>query len=206
MTNLISVVVPTFNNAPLLPETLDGISRQSVKNVELIVIDDGSTDNTAQVVKSYDSAIIYCRQSNQGPAAARNKGVSVARGDYIAFCDHEVIWNEWHLESLLGCFLARSSTALAFDNAQYFGDPAKRPWLHLEQEISQTLIHYGVNPKVLLSRYPIASMSVVMVKKAAFQRIGGFNEGILALDDLHFYLRLASRENISYIDYVGCRK
>jgi glycosyltransferase involved in cell wall biosynthesis len=158
------------------------------------------------VVKGYHQKLIYCRQSNRGPAAARNKGVSLARGDYIAFCDHDDIWNERHLELLLSCFSSRSTTALAFDNAQYFGDPAKRPWLHLEHETSRSLINDGVNPKILLWRYPIASMSVVMVKKAVFHTIGGFNEAIIALDDLHFYLRLASRENISYVDYVGCRK
>jgi len=100
----ISVVIPTYNNAALLCETLDGVRRQTFKDFEIIVVDDGSKDNTGDVVARYDPTIHYLQQSNQGPAAARNKGVSLAQGEFIAFCDHDDIWNERHLEKLLGCF------------------------------------------------------------------------------------------------------
>jgi glycosyltransferase involved in cell wall biosynthesis len=206
MNRLISIVIPTFNNASLLAETLDGARRQSFKNFELIVVDDGSTDNTAEVVKGYDSEIIYCHQRNQGPAAARNKGVSLANGDYIAFCDHDDIWNDRHLEMLLGCFASRPATAMAFDNAEYFGEGEERPKPHLEREMARSLLKGRVSPAVLLWQYPVASMSVVMFKKALFEKLGGLNEGIIALDDLHFYLRLAAREEVRFVDYIGCRK
>jgi len=206
MALLVSVVIPTFNNASLLGETLDGVRRQSFKDLEVIVIDDGSTDNTAEVVKSYDPEIIYCYQLNRGPAAARNNGVSLARGEYIAFCDHDDVWNERHLEGLLSCFSSHPITALAFDNAQYFGGGDKAPKLHLKPEASRSLVNGRVSPKVLLWQYPVASMSAVMFKKAVFEKLGGLNEGIVALDDLHFYLRLAAREEVRYVDYVGCKK
>ncbi|HEU4340203.1 MAG TPA: glycosyltransferase family 2 protein, partial [Candidatus Binatia bacterium] len=198
----VSVIIPTFNNALLLPETLDGIRRQSFRDFEVIVVDDGSTDNTAEVVKRYDPAIIYCYQDNRGPAAARNKGVNLATGDYIAFCDHDDVWNERHLEVLRTCFSAHSTTALAFDNAQYFGDGELGPKLHLNREMSRLISDRIVSSKSLLWEYPVASMSVIMVKKAIFEKLGALNERIFALDDLHFYLRLAAREEVRYIEYV----
>jgi len=203
---VISVVVPTFNNAALLGETLDGITRQTVNAIEVIVIDDGSTDNTAQVVGTYAPEVTYIHQPNRGPAAARNRGAQMARGDYIAFCDHDDIWETCHLEMLLGCFTAYPDTALAFDNAVLFGEPGVGCRLHLTPARARAFGGVTVKPKTLLWQYSIATMSVVMVKKAAFDGIGGLNERIIALDDLHFYLRLATRAEVRYVDHVGCKK
>jgi glycosyltransferase involved in cell wall biosynthesis len=86
----VSVIIPTYNNAALLHETLDGVRRQTFKDLEIIVVDDGSTDDTAGVVRRYAPNIYYVHQSNQGPAAARNKGAAVAQ-EFIAFCDHDDI-------------------------------------------------------------------------------------------------------------------
>lgn len=202
----VSVIIPTYNNARLLPETVDGILRQSVRDFELIVVDDGSTDDTAKIIQGVYPQIHYVYQSNRGPAAARNEGVRLAHGEYIAFCDHDDIWNERHLEALLSCFSSQPAAALAFDNAQYFGEAVSQPWLHLKHGKTDLLLKGPVSPAVLLWHYPVATMSVVMVRKSLFKQLGGLNEGILALDDLHFYLRLAAQEEVRYVDYVGCRK
>jgi glycosyltransferase involved in cell wall biosynthesis len=202
---LVSVIIPAFNNASLLAETLDGVRHQTFKDFEVIVVDDGSTDDTGAVVKRYDRQIIYCYQSNRGPAAARNKGVSLAKGQYIAFCDHDDIWNDRHLEFLLDCFSSQPTTAIVFDNAEYFGQKVESGEPHVKLEISRSLIDKKVPPRILWQCW-VASMSVVVVKKAIFEKLGGLNEAILALDDLHFYLRLAANHEVRYVDYVGCRK
>ena len=202
----VSVVIPTYNNASLLPETLDGVMRQSFQDFELIVVDDGSTDDTAQVVKNYEPEMIYCYQDNLGPAAARNRGASIARGDYIAFCDHDDVWNERHLEVLLGCFASHPCVALAFDNARYFGDWETESKLHIAPRRSHRLAKRRITPRLIFWEYPIASMSVIMVKKDVFDRAGKLNERIMALDDYHFYLRLAAVEPVRFVNYIGCRK
>jgi glycosyltransferase involved in cell wall biosynthesis len=202
----VSVIIPTYNNARLFPETLDGALRQSFKNFEVIVVDDGSTDDTGEIVKNNFPQVQYVYQPNRGPAAARNKGVRSARGGYIAFCDHDDIWNEQHLEGLLRCFSSQPRTALAFDNAQYFGEAENHPWLHLKHDAAGMLVKGPVSPAVLLWRYPVATMSVVMIKKTLFEELGGLDERILGLDDLHFYLRVAARKEVRYVDYVGCQK
>lgn len=201
----ISVVIPTYNNAALLHETLEGVRRQTFRDFEIIVVDDGSTDTTAEATRRYEPSIRYIYQPNQGPAAARNRGVSLARGNFIAFCDHDDIWNERHLELLTDCFAARPSAAMVFDNAQYFGEGITSEKSHVNSGVGSSLAGKMVPIKRLWQCW-VASMSVVMVKKSAFEEIGGLHPEILGLDDLHFYLRLAVRFEVRYVDYVGCRK
>ncbi len=201
----VSVVIPTYNNAALLHETLDGVRQQTFKDFEIIVVDDGSTDNTAEVVKRYDPTLRFVQQSNQGPAAARNQGVSLAQGEFIAFCDHDDVWNERHLEALLGCFSAYPATAMVFDDAQYFGEGIAEEKTHIDAKVLPSLVGKEVPIRRIWQCW-IASMSVVMVKKSVFEELGGLYAGILGLDDLHFYLRLGARCEVRFADYVGCKK
>ena len=202
---LVSVVIPTFNNAALLPGTLDGAKRQTFGNLEVIVVDDGSTDDTGDVVSHCYPEIVYCHQSNHGQAAARNKGASLARGDYVAFCDHDDVWNERHLERLFDCFTSHPKSGMVFDNALCFrhGVP---PTLHLEPQLSKCLDGKIISLNHLLWDYPVASMSVVMVRKDCFERLNGLSDSAGAMDDYHFYLRMAAVCDVRYVDYVGCRK
>ncbi|HEY5541765.1 MAG TPA: glycosyltransferase family 2 protein [Candidatus Binatia bacterium] len=202
---LVSVVIPAFNNAALLRETLDGVKRQTMKNVEVIVVDDGSNDDTAEVVRCYDPEIVYRYQPNQGQAAARNNGVSLARGYYIAFCDHDDVWNERHLEKLLECMTSHPNTGMAFDNAEYFGNGVGLK-LCVTPRLSKSLDTKIIGLNFLLWKYPVASMSVVMVRKDCFQRLQGLSSRSGAMDDYHFYLRMAANRDVRYVDYVGCRK
>jgi len=200
----VSVVIPTYNNAALLHETLEGVRRQTFTDFEIIVVDDGSSDATPEVTRR-DPGIRYFYQPNQGPAAARNRGVSLARGEFIAFCDHDDIWTERHLELLTNCFAAYPSAAMVFDNAQYFGDGITAERSHISPGVVRSLAGKMVPIKRLWQCW-VASMSVVMVKKSVFEEVGRLHPDILGLDDLHFYLRLAVRFEVRYVDYVGCRK
>ena len=201
----VSVVIPTYNNAALLHETLDGVRRQTFTDFEIIVVDDGSTDGTTEAVRRYDPSIRYIHQPNQGPAAARNRGVSLAHGSFIAFCDHDDIWHERHLERLLGCFLDYPSTAMCFDNAECYREGVAEGETHIDKKVLQSMIGKRVPIRQLWQCW-VASMSVVMVKKEIFEKLGGLHPQIWGLDDLHFYLRLAANYDVRYVDYVGCKK
>jgi glycosyltransferase involved in cell wall biosynthesis len=202
----VSVIIPTFNNAALLPETLDSILAQSFTDFELIVVDDGSTDDTAAIVKRDYPQLEYIYQLNGGPAAARNAGVGLAQGEYIAFCDHDDLWHPEHLQTLLDTFAAYPQTALVFDNAEYFGVGVEPGKWHLDSLACAGLAKSTVSAKRLLWDYPIASMSVTMVRKKYFALLGGLSEQVGALDDLHFYLRVAAHSDVRFVDYLGCRK
>jgi glycosyltransferase involved in cell wall biosynthesis len=205
MSPKISVVIPTYNNAALLRETLDGVYAQSFRDFEVIVIDDGSTDDTASSVKNYGQNIRYVHQSNQGPAAARNKGASLARGEIIAFCDHDDVWNPRHLETMLRCFSEHPEAAMCFGDAEYFGTGIAGGARHIHPKVLRAMLNKKVATRRLWQCW-VASMSVVAVRKSAFDALGGLHAKIWALDDLHFYLRLAARFEVRCVDYISCRK
>jgi hypothetical protein len=95
---LFSVIIPTYNRAALLREALDTVFAQTFTDYEVIVVDDGSTDETTSVVSRYGGRIRFFKQQNQGPGAARNLGIANARGKYIAFLDSDDIWCPWTLQ------------------------------------------------------------------------------------------------------------
>lgn len=89
---LISVIIPTFNRAAFLPTALDSVYAQTGVSVQVIVVDDGSTDETSQVMQAWAAKVTYLYQPNRGPAAARNRGLAAARGEWVAFLDSDDQW------------------------------------------------------------------------------------------------------------------
>jgi glycosyltransferase involved in cell wall biosynthesis len=88
----VSVILPTFNRARFLPDALESIFVQGVRNVQVVVVDDGSTDDTERIVAAYGERVQYVRQENGGPAAARNTGLRFAEGRFISFLDSDDVW------------------------------------------------------------------------------------------------------------------
>lgn len=104
--NLVSVIVPTFNRAYCLARTLDSALKQTHSNLEIIVIDDGSTDQTQDLIRSSyarEPRVKYIHQENAGVSAARNRGLATIQGDYVAFLDSDDVWKPWKLQAQLAC-------------------------------------------------------------------------------------------------------
>ena len=89
---LVSAIIPTYNNASLVQEAVESVLKQTYTPVECIVVDDGSTDDTLHRLEKFGSKITIVRQAHQGPAVARNAGIRLAHGDYIAFLDSDDLW------------------------------------------------------------------------------------------------------------------
>src|SRR5438132_9146990 len=96
---LISIVIPTYNRIRLLRETIESIRTQTAKDFELIVVDDGSTDETREYLVAQGSTLRFVRQENRGPGAARNLGAQHAGGEYVAFVDSDDLWFDWTLQT-----------------------------------------------------------------------------------------------------------
>src|SRR3954470_1810603 len=100
----VSVIIPTYNYARYLPQAIDSALGQTHAPLEVIVVDDGSTDDTPRVLEAYASRIRVIRQANQGAGAARNAGIAAARGEYVAFLDSDDLWRRDKLELQLARF------------------------------------------------------------------------------------------------------
>jgi len=198
---LVSVIVATYNRANFLCETIDSILCQTYKNFELIVVDDGSTDNTEEAVKLYiDSRLKYIKTDNWGgPARPRNIGINESRGEYIAFCDDDDIWITNKLEKQV-IAIDNSKYGMVFSMQKQFGD------------LSIFSKDYGIGPlpfkvntsaKNLLKTNCIP-FSSVMVEKLLLSEIGGFDErrSFIAIEDNDLWIRVSKKTKILFIDRV----
>ena len=119
----VSVIIPTYNRARFVPRAVASVLAQTVvEKIEVIVVDDGSTDRTEQVLAPYRDRIRYYKQRNQGVVAARNKGIDVANGTFIALLDSDDSWAPWKIETQLRCFEIRPGLQLLWTNATAVDD------------------------------------------------------------------------------------
>ena len=95
---LVSIIIPTYNRAKLVTEAVQSALSQTYTNFEILVIDDGSTDNTEEMLKKYDNDIKYIKTERSGPGRARNLGISRAKGEFIAFLDSDDLWMDFKLD------------------------------------------------------------------------------------------------------------
>lgn len=182
---LVSVVIPTYNKAQYLKKAIESVLNQTYKAIEMIIIDDGSTDNTQQVVKSFnDPKIIYIWQKNKGPAAAKNTGIKKAQGKYIAFLDSDDLWLEEKLEKQLE-FMEKNPEMSLLGTGCYEIDSqgkilGKKIFPKKNENLQKILIRY--NPFI---------QSSVLVKKEVFDKIKGYDENFSESEDYEFWLRVA---------------
>src|SRR4051812_8939960 len=115
---LVSVVIPTYNRAGIIGRTIDNIFEQTYRRFELIVVDDGSTDDTPATLAKYGSRIRAIRQNNAGPAIARNRGAAAAVGEIIAFQDSDDLWNPKKLERQVRSLQRHTSALCCLCNVQ----------------------------------------------------------------------------------------
>lgn len=126
MNPLVSCIVPVFNGERFLAEAIGSILGQTYRNLEVIVVDDGSTDDTASIVAGFGDSVRYIRQANAGPATARNRGIRDAHGDFIAFLDADDLWHEDKLEQQLARFRVRPELAYSVTLIQNFWEEEVR--------------------------------------------------------------------------------
>lgn len=125
-TDLISVILPTYNRANLIKRSAESVLNQTYKNLELIIVDDGSKDNTKEIIDSIkDNRIVYVKQENQGASAARNKGIDFAKGEYIAFQDSDDAWLPNKLEKQI-TVLKQNNADVVFCKRFIYGNLRKR--------------------------------------------------------------------------------
>ncbi len=120
---LISCVIPVFNGERYLGEALESVLAQSYQPLEVIVVDDGSTDGTAEVARRYGERVRYVWQPNAGETAARNLGLTAAQGEFIAFLDADDVWHSEKLERQIARFQERPEIDLCFTQIQHFWMP-----------------------------------------------------------------------------------
>jgi len=188
----VSVVIPAFNREKLLKRALDSVFKQTHKLTEVIVVDDGSTDGTAVMIKAFFPQVKYFFQKNKGVSAARNLGVKNANGTLIAFLDSD---DEWLPEKL--------AKQVEFLNSSPFGwVQTREKWIRNEKEIHPGPKHQMISGMIFNESCELClvSPSAVMLEKKLFEKYGMFDESLSACEDYDLWLRILAYEPIGLIE------
>jgi len=190
---LVSVIVPTYNRSSFVLEAVDSVFKQTFEDFELIVVDDGSIDGTAEALNQYKGRLIYSFQDHQGVSAARNRGIQTARGKWIAFLDDDDLWLPEKLETQIR-FFSQNPEAMICQTQEI--------WIRNGRRVNPRKKHRKYSgdifaPSLLLC---LVSPSAVMIRRDLFERVGYFDEDMPACEDYDLWLRISAQFPIFLID------
>lgn len=193
----VSIVIPAYNKAALTVKTVESALKQTYKNIEVIVVDDGSTDNTQQLLYPYISSnrIKYFHKENGGACSARNVGIKLSTGDYIALIDCDDIYLPEKIELSINYLENNPDFGFVYTRA-YFIDEQDSI---LREYPNRKIIHSGWIAKQLLLRNFIPN-STVVVRKKYFEKTGLFDESVFIPADWDMWLRLSENYKSGYIN------
>lgn len=181
-----SVIIPTFNRADLLPETVQSVLAQTYRNFEVIVVDDGSTDDTVGVLKPYLEQIRYFYQANHGLASARNRGIQEATGDFVAFLDSDDLYEPEFLSRVLETFRANHAAGAVFVAEREFVDTKTPPG----RVYSKRTPGLYFDPSGMVGRDTgVGSGRPPVIRREWLEKLGGFNERIRCAVDSEMWIR-----------------
>ncbi len=201
MTNpQVSVVIATYNRAHLICQAIESIFKQTINDFEIIVVDDGSSDETAHVLAQFSNRIRVIRQPNRGRSAARNTGVKASQGEIIAFLDSDDLWLPTKLEKQLTKFqdspefgVVQTLSSLIDIDGQLLKWPSRA-----RRRLYQRALRHGYTYEAM-SRECIMFLSTVAVRRECWVRIGPMDENIPAFEDWDWYLRAARVTKIATV-------
>ncbi|MDA9009510.1 glycosyltransferase [Alphaproteobacteria bacterium] len=195
----VSVIIPTFNRAHCLRTAVDSVLSQSFSDLELIISDDGSTDDTAGLLASYtDSRLKHLKSdSNSGAAAARNKAIAVATSPLIALLDSDDFWLPAKLETHVAWMDSNSGVLAAFTDYQFLRTKNNKLTVRRPQEERSDWAWD------LLLYCRAAAGSTLIARVKAFETYGGFDEALQRFEDWDWLLKLAFDQKLAKVPFVG---
>lgn len=185
---LFSVIIPTFNRAELLRQTLESVWRQTFTDYEVIVVDDGSTDETGAWLSDVASKVNLITQQHAGPGVARNKGAEHARGEYLAFLDSDDLWFPWTLATVAELIAKHNQPALVSAKLVSFKDPSELDGVTQTPTSAEVFSDYFASS----DRDCFVGAGMTFVKRDEFLEVGGFSSRQINLEDHDLILRLGT--------------
>jgi len=191
---LVSVIIPTYNRAATISRAVESVLQQSYHNFEIIVVDDGSTDSTHEVLSRFNGRIKVIQQPNAGPSSARNRGIRAASGSVLTFLDSDDVWLPEKVEQQVRLLTLGGekmvccvSNAIVIDEAGTQRTSFQNAGLSISVESG----HWKNPCEVLMTRFVLFNQ-VAAVRREAIDRIGGFKEDLRLLEDYDLAMRLSA--------------
>jgi len=192
----VSVIMPVFNGSATIGEALESLEAQTYRDFEVVVVDDGSTDDTAEICRGRPGLRLI-DQGNRGTAAARNVGIRAARGELIAFLDQDDLWSPGRLAAQVPILEDEADVGLVFSNFEAFGDLSEHKGKRFDDAKVAERISEG-RAFASLFRKNLIHPATVLVRRACLDEVGLFDESIY-FEDYDLWLRIARRFPIRYV-------
>lgn len=192
-TPLVSVIIPTYNRAETVRRSIDSALAQSYRPLEVIVVDDGSTDATRGVLEAYGDRIRPVYQANGGPSVARNTGAAGAQGEFIAFLDSDDTWKPEKIARQVALMQAGGEkiSCCICNAAMIHGDETGTTTFRASDVMTGMREGFWLNPAPLLATRFILFNQVAMIRRDAFEKVGGFKPEMRLLEDYDLAFRLS---------------
>jgi glycosyltransferase involved in cell wall biosynthesis len=194
MSPKVSVIIPTYNRLSMVKEAVDSVLKQDFEDFELIVVDDGSTDETVKEIKRYGGRVRLLQHSeNRGVSAARNKGILHAKGKYIAFLDSDDLWVKGKL---------KIQVAFLDENPHYPLCYTDEIWIRRGRRVNPKIKHTKYSGWIFEKCLPLCTISPssAVMRKTVFSKVGLFDEALPVCEDYDFWLRISARFPIFFIN------
>lgn len=193
MEPLVSVVIAAYNMANFVAQAVESVVQQTYPRIEVLIVDDGSTDGTAETVLPLlkDTKVTYIRQENQGQAAAKNRGVREARGDLVAFLDADDAWSADKLSSQVPLF-AEKRVGIVYSRMVYMDEKGVEL-----NEPEHEMFRGCVTSKLLMFNF--VPFGTAVVRRECFTRMGGFDESLRMGIDYDLWLRYSTMYDFDYV-------
>ncbi len=196
---LVSVVIPTYNRIDLLTRAVDSVQNQTYPNIEIIVVDDGSQKDPADVLNGYKNLHFFRNPKNLGASYSRNLGLSKANGIFINFLDDDDILFPEKIEKQVKVFLAASEPSLGIVTCHSKDERSGRPKIKYNRV-------KGDIYRALLDRYIVSGTETLLMKTAAVKSVGGFDEQLQSSQEYDLLIRLCKDHTIDFVDEVLTRE
>jgi len=203
----VSVVIPTYNRAHMICQTIDSVLAQTQPVGEIILVDDGSTDNTEEALGSYSRYITkYIKQPNAGPAAARNRGIKEAKGEFIAFLDSDDLWVQSKTEMQMEWFAQHEHLDLVFCHIGNYRENDEKVVKEIRNpRIEKYLIANAFDLQEILNclvEENVIGTPGVIVRRGCIDRVGPFDERLRSSEDFDWWLRAARTCRFGFVNAV----
>ena len=199
----VSVIVPTFNRSKLVINAIQSVLCQTYQDYEIIVVDDGSTNDTEEALRPYMDRIRYVYQENLGASAAQNKGVQLARGKWISILASDDLWLPTKLEAQLNAVASLGKDfGACFTNCDFFGNTHVTPSAFEQAGLHEELPFGPLEEpfKVILARHPAIYVQSLLVLRSLVEYPNGFDERLVVAEDTDLLFRLAFNTKFCFVN------
>ena len=216
---IVSVIIPTYNGAEFIEETIESVLTQTLPDIEIIVVNDGSTDDTTKLLEPFQPRIkVLSNPGNLGIPASRNVGIHAASGKYIGFLDHDDLWKPEKAARQVELFERHPEIGFCFTDYDFFGEPFPfKTGFEENGDKIRSLAAEEVGPKVFKlngdslfvemvnGKLPCWT-STVMMRRSCLDQVGPFDEELMINDDTQMWLRFTKKFPMAYLDEPWARQ